>query len=313
MAGFSLDEIAAMDRVASILGPLVTNPIIAGYAKELGLSRYVTGNNKEDKISSLLAAGLADGRRRATAEMLITALTMAAHARSLKSQNAMTDDDVDAVVREMRRLGLAPGELAQRGWRKALRKKAPDPPDHTPPKPPDSRPGGHGSPQSSPRPVVHETALQRVRELIDPAVNAQHRGRQLEFVVFDLLQKEHLAPERNIVIPGEQIDHSFVLDGQHYLVECKWETDPIGLPALHLFSAKVGHKAEGTFGVMLSMSGFVIDINEKASRGGRLNCVGLLHQDLIRVLEGRSTWTEIVRRARRAASQRSEFLITSTT
>jgi hypothetical protein len=107
--------------------------------------------------------------------------------------------------------------------------------------------------------------------------------------------------------PGEEIDRSFTIDNLHYLLECKWEDEPIGFPAVRDFSGKVARKAEGTFGVFLSMSGFVRDINASAIYGQRLNSIGLSGPQFMDVIEGRSTWCRIVEAARRAASDRSEF------
>jgi len=138
-------------------------------------------------------------------------------------------------------------------------------------------------------------------------VTPQRRGLQLEWLLLGILQYEKLAPRHHVIIPGEEIDLTFVLDGQHYLMECKWAERPIGLPVVEGFAAKVRRKAEGTFGVVLSMSGYVRGINEKAARGERLNCIGLTRAHLSSVLAGRTTWAQIIRRARRAASERSLF------
>jgi hypothetical protein len=55
------------------------------------------------------------------------------------------------------------------------------------------------------------------------------------------------------------------------------------------------------------MSGFVQNINTTASRGARLNCVGVRFREFIAVLEGRTTFVAVVRAARAAASTRSTF------
>jgi hypothetical protein len=143
--------------------------------------------------------------------------------------------------------------------------------------------------------------------MVASTVSPQRRGRQLELLVLGILQVERLAPRHRVVVPGEEVDLTFVLDGQHYLMECKWEQRPVGLPVLERFATKVRRKAEGTFGVVLSMSGYARGINEKAARGERLNCVGLTRDHLSAVLRGRTTFKETVRRARRAASDRSLF------
>lgn len=300
MVKLSVEQIAAINRLANVLGPLVTNAVIKDMAEQLGLLRSMTGSNKEAKIASLLAPLLDDTDNRKIGAALIGRLTMAAHGRAVRKQVEMTEEDADAIVSEMRRLRLPAADLAQKGWRTGL-KSSPVPT-------PVSDLGKRGEVSNSIRPIVHERALLHVRSLVDPTTNPQSRGRQLEYVLLGVLQEEKLGPEHRLVIPGEEMDLSFVLDGQHYLVECKWEHGPIGLPPLELFSTKVRRKAEGTFGVVLSMSGYVSDINDRASRGERLNCVGLSHQHLMAVLEGRATWSETVRRARRSASDKSRFL-----
>lgn len=123
----------------------------------------------------------------------------------------------------------------------------------------------------------------------------------------DVLSKERLDVQHNIVNPGEQIDLAFVLDGHHYLVECRWHRDPQGLPAVREFSDKVRRKAEGTFGVLISMSGFVESINATASQGSRLNCVGVTFREIVHVLEGRMTFAAVVQAARSRASTRTLF------
>ena len=73
------------------------------------------------------------------------------------------------------------------------------------------------------------------------------------------------------------------------------------------FSDKVRRKAEGTFGILLSMSGFVTTMNAGATTGSRLNCIGLTARELMLVLEGMTTFARLVRRARAEASTRAVF------
>jgi hypothetical protein len=64
---------------------------------------------------------------------------------------------------------------------------------------------------------------------------------------------------------------------------------------------------EGTFGVLPSMSGFAKSVNETASQGNRLNCIGMTFRELIDVLEGHQTFAGLVRAARGTASTRNLF------
>jgi hypothetical protein len=174
----------------------------------------------------------------------------------------------------------------------------------------DPQPATTAVPGSS-RPHRHEEALMYIGQLAADNSFPQRRGLELEKIVLAVLAHERLQPIHSIVIQGEQIDLAFVLDGQHYLVECKWEQDPVGLPHVNTFAAKVGRKAEGTFGLLLSMSGFVSHINETATRGARLNSVGVGHRELIAVLEGRTTFAAVVRAARGLASTKATFFATA--
>lgn len=291
---------AAIGRIAATLAPVVTNSIISDVASAMGVAN-LDGTNKPARLRSLLTALWLVGSR-TRVERCVASLVMAAHDRAASGQGEMTEDDVDSVVADMKPLGLDPGQLALRGWRRALRK-------HATPTAPAPRTGTEvpaTSSQTPPRP--YPDAVEHLRQLVAPSISPHLRGHQLETIVYDVLLREQLGPRKNIRIPGEEIDLAFVLDGQHYLVECKWEQQPVGLAAVTLFAGKVSKKAEGTFGVVLSMSGFVGDINEKASRGGRLNCIGVTAQQFMLVLDGRTTWGQLVRQARMLASTTSVFL-----
>jgi hypothetical protein len=292
-------EGAAVNRIAVALAPSVTNGIIDGLAKELGF-RPLQASNKTKKIQLMLGELLADARSRPTATKAVHTLTMEAHHRTVAGNASMSTADADAIVSDMRVLQLPVGDLAQSGWRAGLKGIAPA----TPAAPLGATP----SPSAAvTRPQRHDAALSYIVQLAADASRPQHRGCELEKVLFAVLLREPLQATCNIVNPGEQIDLAFVLDGQHYLVECKWEKDPAGLPHVAAFATKVARKAEGTFGVLLSMSGFVANINDTATRGMRLNCVGVGSAELMTVLEGRTTFGDVVRRARAQASTRATF------
>jgi hypothetical protein len=306
VAELSIKDTAAATRIAVRLAPSVTNSIIDGLARQLGFPP-LAASNKTRKIQILLTELLADGRSRITASKAIASLTMGAHHRTVAGQAEMTIEDVDAVVTEMRSIGIPTGDLARAGWRDGLKRGSqPTPIAVTAPR--DTAPAApQGGARGGPRPTRHDDALTYLAQLVAGSIRPQQRGYELEKILFGVLQKEDLEPLPNIVNPGEQIDLAFVLGGQHYLVECKWEADPVGLPVVAAFGAKVSRKAEGTFGVLVSMSGFVQNLNETAARGARLNCVGLANHQLISVLEGRTTFAALVRTARASASTRALF------
>lgn len=303
MPELSIKDAAAVNRLAAVLAPHVTNGVIDAVAKQFDFKR-LEGSNKMKKIQWIVGELLEDGRSRTTAAKAIATLAMEAHHRTVAGTAAMTTADADAIVAEMKALGLSTGDLARTNWRAGL-KRAVTTNDAVS----DARTSAPTT-QLRTKPQRHEEALRYISQLLSDSGHPQDRGRELEKIVLGVLAAESLQPTGNIVNAGEQIDLAFVLDGQHYLVECKWEKHPIGLPDVSLFSVKVGRKAEGTFGVLLSMSGFAHNINTTAARGARLNCIGVTFREFMDVLEGRRTFADVVRAARAAASTRSEFLST---
>jgi hypothetical protein len=299
----SVKDAAAISRMAAALAPHVTGSIIDDIASHFGFRRAM-GSNKTAKIGNILQELVADGRSRATAGDVVTNLVMAAHHRTVAGSAQLTVNAVDRLCADLNSIGISPGELAHKGWRAGLAPPA-ESPKSTPPRPP---PQSQLRERARPQPLErHEHALRYLVELSMNGVSPQRRGTELEKIVEDVMRRELLVPARNIVNPGEQLDLAFQLDGQHYLMECRWHLEPQGAPAVRELSAKVARKAEGTFGVLLSMSGFAENINTTASLGSRLNCVGLTFRELMRVLEASATLADEVRHARRTASRRSLF------
>src|SRR3546814_16318465 len=72
---------------------------------------------------------------------------------------------------------------------------------------------------------------------------------------------------------GEQIDGSFKLHGQTYLVEAKWHGPQIGFADLMTFSGKVGGKASWSRGLFVSNSGLTAEGLEAFSRGRQTNLI----------------------------------------
>lgn len=304
MPTLSPNEHAAIAQIAATISAVVTNANINAVADQCGLR--LDGSNKSDRLRDLLMALYCDGRRRGLARDVIVSLFMEAHARSVQGKAPLFYEDTEVVVREARVLSFSLTQIAKAPWRNNLKRRSADPAA-----PPASSSNGRHTHTSqgtlAAKPKRHEHGLAYIEELLASPVSPQHRGRQLENILHAVLADERLSPAHRIVNPGEELDLSCLIDGQHYIVECKWEKEPVGLPILRDFIGKIETKAVGTFGVLLAMGGFVGDINEKAHRGQRLSCVGLDAMHLMNILEGRTTWAETVRSARTDASRRSRF------
>lgn len=71
----------------------------------------------------------------------------------------------------------------------------------------------------------------------------QERGRRFESFLNELFAAYKLAPRSTFRLTGEEIDGSFRLDSQTYLVDAKWHGPQIGFADLMTFSGKVTGKA----------------------------------------------------------------------
>ena len=74
-----------------------------------------------------------------------------------------------------------------------------------------------------------------------------------------LFDANGLSPRASFRLVGEQIDGSFELASDTYLLEAKWTAEKIGVSDLRSFNAKVEAKASWSRGLFVSDSGFTED------------------------------------------------------
>lgn len=145
-------------------------------------------------------------------------------------------------------------------------------------------------------------------DLIDLAsFNPQARGYAFEKFLKCLFTLNGLNAHDPFRLKGEQIDGSFQLGGETYLLEAKWLSQPVGVADLHIFHGKIEQKSAWARGLFVSNSGFTEDGLRAFGRGKRVICMDgldlyeLLDREipLIRVLESK---------VRRAAETGSPFV-----
>jgi hypothetical protein len=126
-----------------------------------------------------------------------------------------------------------------------------------------------------PKPVFNrrnfETLRDRLNELWD--MDAQRRGYAFEAYLKDLFDAFNLKAREPFRLIGEQIDGSFELGHETYLLEAKWQQDKIGAGDLHGFHGKLEQKAAWARGLFVSFGGFT-DVGLHAfGRGKRVICM----------------------------------------
>lgn len=112
------------------------------------------------------------------------------------------------------------------------------------------------------------------QRLIDLSVlTPQPRGYAFEAWLrdaFNFYGLEAREPFRN---RGEQIDGSFMLQGETYLLEAKWEAKKTSADDLRVFQGKLEEKAAWTRGLFVSNSGFTEEGLAAFGRGKRVVCM----------------------------------------
>jgi hypothetical protein len=135
----------------------------------------------------------------------------------------------------------------------------------------------------------------------------QARGYAFEKFLKQLFDAYGLAAQEPFRLCGEQIDGSFQFANEIYLVEAKWQGQPIGVAELHTFHGKIEQKAAWTRGLFVSNSGFSDEGLAAFGRGKRVICMD--GYDLYETLHREIPLNHVLeRKVRRAAETGSPFI-----
>jgi hypothetical protein len=126
--------------------------------------------------------------------------------------------------------------------------------------------------QKAPEPATNRPAIIKLANDLTALAAFEPHLRGIEFEgflkrYFDLFG---LKAREAFRLRGEQIDGSFVLADQTYLMEAKWHNLPTGVDDLHTFHGKCEQKADWTRGLFVSYSGFTEGGLAAFGRGKRI-------------------------------------------
>jgi hypothetical protein len=169
-------------------------------------------------------------------------------------------------------------------------------------------PGGADADHQAP-PFATVSGFERVQrfqtlrqELFDiRSLAPQARGYAFESFLQNLFGSSDLQPRAPFSLVGEQIDGSFQLGGDIYLVEAKWLQGAVGVGELHTFHGKVDQKAAWTRGLFISYSGFTDVGLEAFGRGKKVICMS--GEDIYLALGGKVPIRELIERKARVAAE----------
>jgi hypothetical protein len=163
-------------------------------------------------------------------------------------------------------------------------------------------------PRSNATQINEEVARRLAAQLIEVSLLPPHqRGYGLEKFLKNLFDAYGLSGRASFRITGEQIDGSFELHNETYLLEAKWQNSPTGAEDLHTFQGKLGQKASWSRGLFVSISGFSEDGLVAFGKGKSLVCID--GSDLREMLSRRLSVVDVLaKKVRRAAETGSPFI-----
>jgi hypothetical protein len=154
-----------------------------------------------------------------------------------------------------------------------------------------------------PKPAFDHPKLLALKQslLTLSGLDHQARGYAFEGWLRDLFNAFGLEARESFRIRGEQIDGSFLLQSETYLVEAKWQAAPTGAADLHAFHGKLEQKASWVRGLFVSNSGFTQDGLIAFGRGKRVICMDGF--DLFETLDRELPFNEVLARKVRHAAE----------
>ncbi len=154
--------------------------------------------------------------------------------------------------------------------------------------------------------------LSKLREKfrqIESNPNLQERGYELQDVLFGLFDLFGLAPRPPFRVYGEEIDGSFELAGETYLLEARWRAKETAKGDLESFQAKVVTKSGFSRGLFVSMGRFSGPALTEFSRGHAPRIVLASKSEIVGVLAGTYRLDALIQGKVRHLSETGKFKV----
>lgn len=137
----------------------------------------------------------------------------------------------------------------------------------------------------------------------------QEAGFLFEKVLNRMFALHNLSPREPFRVVGEQIDGSFDLDHETYLVEAKWEKKPVAERPLLVFRGKIEGKSAYTRGVFISLNGITDEAKQAITTGKQPTFFVIDGYDLTMILSDEVGLIEFLRQRRRLLAEEGAVVV----
>jgi len=166
--------------------------------------------------------------------------------------------------------------------------------------------------QPSPEDQQRSRALRHLKEeFLQLAVESDRAaaGLALERLLNRLFELHQLKPRQPFRVVGEQIDGSFQMDGQIYLLESKWEKYPLPEADLLVFRGKIEGKSTFTRGLFIALNDISNSARDAITRGKAPSFFVMNGHDLLLILSEELSLTEFLQRRVRLLAEEGRVCV----
>ena len=273
-------------------------------AEKVGVGQHWQPGSKRPMLIELLRATLESHRGKF--ERLIIEIVHAGIAYRLKQGNPVRPEHIDLLNGHLLGVGFKFPDLWDPGLQAALRV---DGAARAREKVGQAVEDAKARMSSVSEAVKHRDAIKAEFFLLHTIEDRQKAGLSLEGILNRLFALEGLSPREPFRVTGEQIDGSFDLDHETYLVEAKWEKRALPEADLLVFRGKVEGKSIFSRGVLIAINGVSAEARIAITTGKQANFFAIDGYDLTMVLSGHVALVDFLRHRRRLLAEAGRVVV----
>ena len=273
-------------------------------ATDVGVGEYWQPGSKEPMIAQLLERTLE--QRRGRFEKLMVEIVRAGLTYRRKNGNPVRPEEVDRINGQILLIGFKFPDLWDADFQAALRadsgKRAEERVE-------EARASERLRDSARSQRTTQLEELKREFLALHDLADRQKAGRQLERILNRLFALHDLEAREPFRLLGEQIDGSFELDHEVYLLEAKWHQDPSPAADLYVFREKIEGKSKFTRGVFLSVNGITQEATSAITQGKQPTFFVMDGYDLLMTLEDNAPLSAFLRRRHRLLAEQGRISV----
>ncbi len=148
--------------------------------------------------------------------------------------------------------------------------------------------------------------------LLQGEITGANRGYALEKVLQELGKISGLEVTEPFRVNGEQVDGAIKFDGEHYLIEAKWQDKASANEPVYQFAQKVEGKFYGR-GIFISINGFSENVINSLVAGKAIKTIFVDGGDIMIVLEDHLKLVQLIDKKVKAAQTKGLIYVDAIT